>query len=236
MLVSESPEEFYRRRIAEEAASGEPELLLLSDLMKPGGTAIDAGAHQGFFSFALSEIAREVHGFEPHPNYSEFAALMLGERAVIHPVALSSEKGVARFFIPLGDDGSELHMAGNLKNMHAQFPEKKTIEVTVETLDSYSFQDVRFIKVDVEGSEFEVLVGGRATIERDRPVLLLELLSGTYENPLDVTARICETFGYQAYVAHDGELLNAAETIRGLNSNTSWGSHIATRNVLFISK
>lgn len=235
MIVDEPPEEFFRRRIAEEAATGEPELLLLSALIKMGGTAVDVGAHQGFFSFALSEIASEVHAFEPHPDYAEFAAAMLRHRAVVHNVALSDERGPARFVIPLDDEGNELHMAGNLKNTHAQFPKKKIIDINVDILDDYDFRDVRFVKVDVEGSEVEVLMGGRATIMRDRPVLLLELLSGTYENPAQIAKMVCETFGYDAYVVHNGELLDAVETIGGLNSNTSWGSHIATRNVLFIA-
>jgi hypothetical protein len=34
----------------------------------------------------------------------------------------------------------------------------------------------------VEGSELEVLDGAPATIARDRPVILLELLSGTHED------------------------------------------------------
>ena len=51
---------------------------------------------------------------------------------------------------------------------------------------------VRFVKADVEGSEREVLDGARATIARDRPIILLELLSGTHEDPATDTAAICE--------------------------------------------
>jgi FkbM family methyltransferase len=235
-MDNEPPEEFYRRRILEEAATGEPELLLLSNLIKRGGTAVDVGAHQGFFSFALSEVVDQVHAFEPHPAYAEFALRMLKDRANVHNVALSDNRGQASFFVPVSDDGAELHMAGNLKNTHTQFQKQKVIEVKVETLDAYDLRDVRFIKVDVEGSEVEVLMGGRSTIMRDRPVMLLELLSGTYENPIEVTKEVCETFGYHAYVTHNGELLDAVEAIEGLNSNTTWGSHITTRNVLFISR
>jgi len=236
MITEERPEDFYRRRIAEEAATGEPELLLLPTLIKPGGIAADVGANQGFFSFALSEVADEVHAFEPHPDYAEFAGRMLGTRAAVHSVALSDARGQASFFVPVSEDGLELHLAGNLKNAHAQFQKQKVIEVRVETLDFYELRDVRFIKVDVEGSEFEVLLGGRETIVRDRPVLLLELLSGTYDRPLEIVEKVCATFPYRAYVTNNGELLDAAEAIKELDSNTTWGSHIATRNVLFISK
>ena len=42
------PSLFYRRRIAEEARTGEPELHILANLVVRGGTAIDVGANQGF--------------------------------------------------------------------------------------------------------------------------------------------------------------------------------------------
>jgi hypothetical protein len=46
------PSFFYRRRIAEEARSGEPELSVLAKLLPRGGTAVDIGANQGFFAYA----------------------------------------------------------------------------------------------------------------------------------------------------------------------------------------
>ena len=46
-------------------------------------------------------------------------------------------------------------------------------EVRVRTLDSLGLRpDV--VKIDVEGSEVAVLAGGHRTIERDRPVVMIE--------------------------------------------------------------
>jgi hypothetical protein len=53
----------------------------------------------------------------------------------------------------------------------------------MRTLDEVGLAGVRFVKADVEGGEREVLDGARATIARDRPIILLELLSGTHETP-----------------------------------------------------
>jgi FkbM family methyltransferase len=229
----ENAEAYFRQLIAEEAAQGEPELLLLPTLLRGAGTAIDVGANRGIYAFALSQIAREVHAFEPHPDFAERARRMLGARAIVHQLALSNARGRASFFVPIADDGTELHLAGNLKNTHAQFQRQKVIDTEIATLDSFALSEVTFIKVDVEGSELEVLEGGRATIARDRPTLLIELLSGTYADPLKVTRQVCDTYGYQAFVVHAGQRLDAQATIRSLNANTTWGSPIATRNVLF---
>ncbi len=228
------PSRFYARRIAEEARAGEPELALLAQLVPPGGTAIDVGANQGVFAYALSAIAERVVAFEPNPDYAHFARWMLRGRAEVHECALSDKPGRATFHVPLADDGMVLHLAGNLKHTHTQFRNERTYDVVVRTLDEFDFRNVKFVKVDVEGSEREVLDGARATIARERPALLLELLSGTYQDPGAVTAAICIHFGYQAFVVQRGEKLPALATIAALGKNTSWGTEIETRNVLFL--
>src|ERR1043166_3635940 len=79
------PSAYSRPRIAAEARAGEPELAVLDKLMPRGGTAVDVGANQGFFAYALSEIADRVVAFEPNPDYALFAGVMLRVRAEGHP-------------------------------------------------------------------------------------------------------------------------------------------------------
>jgi FkbM family methyltransferase len=230
------PSRFYRRRIAEEIKTGEPELTLLKELVPHGGTVIDAGANQGIFAYALAAFADRVVAFEPNPDYAFFARWMLRGRAEVFEFALSDAPGRATFYVPLSDEGAVLHFAGNLKRTHSQFRNTKTYQVEVRTLDSFGLNDVRFIKADVEGSEREVLDGARETIARDRPLLLLELLSGTHENPGAYTAAICDDFGYDAFIVQHSEMIAALPAIGALGKNTSWGTDIESRNVLFLPR
>jgi len=230
------PSLFYGRRITEEARSGEPELAILAKLLPRGGTAIDVGANQGVFAYALADIADRVIAFEPNPDYAFFARWMLRGRAEVHELALSEEPGRGTLYVPLSDQGMVLHLAGSLKRAHSQFRSLKTYDVEVRTLDEFSLVDVRFIKADVEGSEREVLDGARATIARDRPILLLELLSGTHQDPAAYTAAICESFGYDAFIVQRGEKIAALPAICALGKNTSWGTDIESRNVLFLPR
>jgi FkbM family methyltransferase len=230
------PALFYRRRIAEEARSGEPELAVLAQLAPRGGTAVDVGANQGLFSYALSNIADHVVAFEPNPDYAFFARWMLRGRAEVHQLALSDASGRGTLYVPLADDGMVLHFAGNLRRTHSQFRDTQTYDVEIRTLDEFGLGDVRFIKADVEGSEREVLDGARATIARDRPTILLELLSGTYADPAACTAAICECFGYDAFIVQRGERIAALPAIAALGKNTSWGTDIESRNVLFVPR
>ena len=237
LAMLQPPAWFYGRRIAYEAATGEPELSVLAELMRPGGTAIDIGANQGFFAFALSRLADRVICFEPNPDYAAFARWMLRGRAEVHMLALADKAGRGTFHVPHADDGLVLHLAGSLKQTHAaQFKTIQTYEVDIRTLDEFALTDVRFIKADVEGSEREVLEGARATIARERPPILLELLSGTHEDPGALTAEICQSFGYNAVIVQKGKKLPALPTIASLGKNTTWGTEFESRNVLFLPR
>jgi hypothetical protein len=51
---------------------------------------------------------------------------------------------------------------------------ENTVEVRTLALDEVDAARVDFIKLDVEGMELEALQGAEKTIERSRPVLLIE--------------------------------------------------------------
>ena len=59
------------------------------------------------------------------------------------------------------------------------------VPVQVETLDSYNFTNVGFIKIDVEGYEKFVLEGAQQLIQSSRPTIQLEIV-----------ANQCRKFGY----------------------------------------
>jgi FkbM family methyltransferase len=230
------PSFFYRRRIREETRSGEPELAILAQLVPRGGIAVDIGANQGVFAYALADIADHVVAFEPNPDYAFFARWMLRGRAEVHELALSDRSGHGTLYVPISDRGMVLHLAGSLKRTHSQFRNIKSHDVEVRTLDDFNLLNVRFIKADVEGSEHEVLDGARTTIARSRPTILLEILSGTHQDPAAYTVTICESFGYDAFIVQRGAKIPALAAIRGLGKNTSWGTNIESRNVLFLPR
>ena len=52
------------------------------------------------------------------------------------------------------------------------------VPVKIKTLDSYDFQDVDIIKIDVEGFEYDVLLGATKTLETWNPVVQVEMVYG----------------------------------------------------------
>ncbi len=226
---------YYRRRVADEATWGEHELAVLDKFVTRGGTAIDVGANDGVFAFAFSSLVDRVEAFEPNPDYAHFARRMLGGRARVHGVALSNKATVEEFVVPVSEDGTVLHLGGSLRPSSASHAKSLRFEVEVRALDSYRFEDVRVIKIDVEGAEMEVLEGSRETIALYRPALIVELLTGTHSDPVRLTEAICSTYGYASWlVTKEGTMVEALPVMRSLGSNTTWGSPILNRNVLFL--
>jgi FkbM family methyltransferase len=199
---------YYRYKIGREARAVEPELKILRELVPVGCTAIDVGANRGYYSWALSHIAVIVEAFEPNPILARFAQSKLGIRAHLHEVALSDHEGTATLYVPRRPSGSSLHIIGNLGNVYAH-DSVDEIQVRLATLDSYGFENVGFIKIDVEGSEMEVLAGGRETIRINRPNMLIELLAGICGDYLARIEQIKNAFGYDAWIVIGREKFEA---------------------------
>jgi FkbM family methyltransferase len=156
----------------------EPEVQqALRRCLRPGATFWDVGAHIGFFSLIASRLVGpdgQVHAFEPLPanvtRLRESLALNASAGNVtLHPWAIAATPGQA----PLQQSQSSL--MGTLRETASV----GTTLVTCVTLDAMAETLGRpdLIKIDVEGTEDEVLAGGRQLLEHGVPTLIVELLS-----------------------------------------------------------
>ena len=153
----------------------EPEISLLPSLVRPGSRVIDVGANIGFYAYALARLGVRVECFEPVPACIAVIRDYASPRITTHEIALSDAPGQAQLHVP--EQAGRLATAqahlGQLPG--AEVPDGQTLNVQLATLDSFGFDDVSLIKIDVEGHELAVLRGARETILRDRPVLIVEI-------------------------------------------------------------
>jgi len=73
----------------------------------------------------------------------------------------------------------------------------ESLPVSLRRLDDYEFRDVSFIKIDVEGHEQRVIRGATETLERERPVILVEIEQRHLGSvPIITVFRQFEALGY----------------------------------------
>ncbi len=195
------PPRLYLRNLAwRRSRKGEKEIALLPPLVEPDSVTIDIGANKGVCSYALSQISREVQAFEPNPKMFHLLSASAPSNVHTHEVALSNADGEAELILPI-------QRSGRFSNQGATLQSKKmdddkafeTMTVTQKPLDSYGFQGVSFIKIDVEGFELEVIDGARETLARERPNLLVEIDEHHAKKPVpEAVAEIC-ALGYACF-------------------------------------
>jgi FkbM family methyltransferase len=180
------------------------EIAWLARLIPAGsGTAIDVGANIGIYSYYLARICSRVEAFEPNPACAKVLEAYCAGNIHVHPIALSAERGTAMLNIPVVEGVQQTGLA-SLKP--SAFAESRSIAVQVQMLDEYSFDNVRFVKVDVEGKELDVLAGAERTLRKHRPILLLELEERHQQRPIRAIIEAVAEMGYQCFFLFDGSL------------------------------
>lgn len=150
------------------------EMILLDKfrrLIPKNAIVIDAGANIGNHSVYFAKVcgAQTVHSFEPMTQTFKVlqrnADLNAPEKIKCYNIALgvSHAKGDLIQFYP-----------GNLGTARVQNSEGGRYQI--RPLDSFQFPEVHVLKIDVEGSEINVLQGAQETLGRCKPTIWVELL------------------------------------------------------------
>lgn len=154
----------------------EPQSVKVIDrFVRPGDVCIDVGANVGALTLALARATGEtgrVFAFEPGPpTYRRLTANILlnpSLSGVVHTCQLgvSDKPGILKWV----EDPSNRGNGWLLR--------KDGTDVPVVTLDGFCQKNavsrVSFIKVDVEGMEYEVFKGAVSTLRGSKPILYFE--------------------------------------------------------------
>lgn len=146
--------------------SGEECDIILS-LADKNKLSLDIGANVGAIAQMFEYHKYPCVAFEPQPEiYKLLQKNFSGES---HNCALGSTNGTAQ--MPRLRYGAKYNYGGMSLNTRTELG---SYPVPVKTLDSFNFDNVGFIKLDVEGWEEEVLKGAVNTINKYRPVMYIE--------------------------------------------------------------
>jgi FkbM family methyltransferase len=126
--------------------------------VEEGDVVLDIGANFGFFTLnSLTKGAKKVYSVEPFPTAYENLVDLSLKFPEIFPIkkALSSQSGVLKFLV------SPTTSAVNCSKNHVSADSMGYDEIEVESIDINTLlntlpEKVTFMKVDCEGSEYEV--------------------------------------------------------------------------------
>jgi FkbM family methyltransferase len=137
-------------------------------LQRPRITAIDVGAHVGFWSFYLCKNFKMVYAFEPVKDFRDcFKLNVKAKNLSLYDCALGERNDFVSMEIEESNSGKS-----HIKN------QSLTNQTPIKKLDDFKFENVDFIKIDVEGYEEFVIKGGIATLKKNHPLIIIEQKSG----------------------------------------------------------
>ena len=128
-------------------------------------TAIDIGGHCGFWSFYLGKNFKKVYAFEPVEIFREcFKKNIPHDNVELLPIAVGNENSFVSMNVVLEDTGTT----------HISSKKDESNLVELKKLDDYKYNNVDFIKIDVEGFENQVVLGAKETLIRNKPIIIVE--------------------------------------------------------------
>ena len=173
----------------------EPEFLWIKEILTKNSVFMDIGANVGAYLYTLENHLKPENIYAFEPNQQLFKRLKrLFPKVNLLSFALSDVSTIAEFKIPV-INGEKVHTRGTLQTSIKEKNEEKTIlqKVEVKPLDDLVFDEVYieqdrnaqtnkfnlkkldFIKIDVEGNEMQTLRGAKKTIEKFKPILMVEM-------------------------------------------------------------
>jgi FkbM family methyltransferase len=162
------------------------------NVLRPGDTVLDVGAHFGTYTVAMASRGATVHAFEPAPSARGVLQRNVSRNGfdtlvVVYGTALSDRIGLASFTASL-DSGNHLVREASAGS----------VTVPVQTLDTWAerhnLASLALVKIDAEGEDERILAGGHDVLSQFQPVILVEYWQGG-----DLIRAAVRRLGYEIY-------------------------------------
>ncbi|MEK7357563.1 MAG: FkbM family methyltransferase, partial [Bdellovibrionota bacterium] len=155
---------------------------IMSRVLKAGDIYIDAGANIGWHTVIAAKMvgsSGKVIAFEPEPKNLELLRRNIELNALTNveviPKAVMDEAGPRELHVSNFNSGDHIVGLSVATSAHVT---KVSIEATTldETIARLALDPAKIamIKADIQGSEVDMLEGGRAFFRKRRPPLILE--------------------------------------------------------------
>lgn len=162
----------------------------------PACVFLDVGANVGVHTLAIAPHIAEIVAVEPFPPVADRLEATLKtnriNNVIVARFALSHESGTASFLAP---DSSNLGVGRVVTSDNTA----GLLQVTQTTGDDLLRQTdlpLGLVKIDVEGFELNVLRGLQQRLRRDRPLLVVEVLTSDATHHESLKALLPENYSF----------------------------------------
>jgi FkbM family methyltransferase len=181
--VTLDPKDLEQKYFAEDCVREPENLFVYKSLSRYGvaKTFVDIGANCGHVAASVVEDFQRVILFEPNPKlaellrkiFSDFKTVEIKECAIVGKETI----GIVQLTVPEESSGLATLGGTHLSNKRSSASTYDVRATTLESEISESMLGEAYIKVDVEGFEYEVLNSARELIVKTRPIVGFEALS-----------------------------------------------------------
>jgi len=179
----------------------EPEIKFLRRALKPGQRVIDIGANYGVFALSMAKTVGatgKVWAFEPANSTANFLEKSIAanrfEHVDLQRCALSNEIGTTQFIVGQHAELNSIARGGADSAGNLETVQVRTLD---ERMGALAWSDIDFIKIDAEGEEANILLGGKIFFLQNSPLVQFEVkVSGDADLSL---IPMFKAMGYDAY-------------------------------------
>lgn len=158
--------------------------------------AIDVGANIGNHTIFFSDFFYKVLSFEPNPITYKLLSIntFFLQNVEIHNIGLSDTKKEVNLSVVKGNIGAS--------SASVDYKSGVNHRIKLNRLDDWAkniIGNISLIKIDVEGMEHQVLIGGENTVKSHLPIILFEQWISSFENGKSLTITHLKNLGYNFY-------------------------------------
>lgn len=159
----------------------EDEIKFLRRLLKPGQRIIDIGANYGVYTLSMAKTVGptgRIWAFEPASTTAQMLAEGIKSngfsQVVLERSALSSAPGTAQLSLNENSEFNALVHGAQSTSLSETVP----LTTLDACLDKFGWQDIDFMKIDAEGEETNILLGGKRFFAELSPLVEYEIKAG----------------------------------------------------------
>jgi len=163
---------------------------------------IDAGANIGNHSVFFSRFFKKVYAFEPNKKPLEILKVNAkwNKNIEVVPYAVSDTQSIGYISQNQSNIGASKLVAKNIES------NSLLLQIKLNLMDALipknQHANIGFIKLDVEGHEYEAMLGAEEIIVNSSPIIAFELLRKDYDVKFHKIRHFLNTHGYNKFMVY----------------------------------